>query len=303
MRKFENKDCLEFLSTLDDESVDLVLTDPPYFQVVKNNWDNQWASEKEYLEWCKVWTEECFRVLKPNRCFYAWGTTKTDTFLRYKLDVLNNIKGAHYQNWIIWHYDWGGRTKKTFGRKHEDLLMCSKGKDFLFNADDVLEERAVKKNMALQRKIKLLQTAIENPSIELSDRDKKAWRTYFSKLKEPEYESFLEDLKGKNDRFEKGKIPTDVWMKNNHTTSKEYAGWHPTQKPISILERIIKANTNEGDVVLDIFNGSGSTMIAAEHTKRQFWGCEMDEGYYDKSIKRAEELSGRPTKENNERKN
>jgi len=288
----QNKDCLEFLKEIPDNSIDLVNVDPPYFEIVKNDWDNQWKSEQEYLDWCKEWTEECFRVLKPNRCFYVWGTTKTDTFLRYKLNVLNNIKDAHYQNWIIWHYDWGGRTKKTFARKHEDLFMYSKGKTFLFNADDVREERAVKTNMALQRKMNLLEKKIANPSIVFGAKDDKSWKTYsLDKIASQDWQAELVSLKAKNATFEKGKIPTDVWMKNNHTTSKEYAGWHPTQKPISILQRTILANTNPGDTVLDIFSGSGSTMIASVLCGRNFAGCEMSEEYYTKSLERLEELT------------
>lgn len=287
--RYENKDCLEFLKSLDDDSVDLVIVDPPYFEIIKDDWDNQWNSEQEYLDWCMEWTTECFRVLKPGRCFYVWGTTKQDTFLRYKLDVLNKQDNAHYQNWIIWHYDWGGRTKKNFARKHEDLLMYSKGKDFLFNADDVLEERAVKTNMALQRKMNLLKKKIDNTPF--TDKDEKSWKTYsFDKLEPIHYAIKLQELQAKNTKFEKGKIPTDVWKKNNHTTSKEYAGWHPTQKPVALLERIIKANSNEGDVVLDVFNGSASTTIACNKTNRTFWGCEFDKEYYDKSLKRIEDM-------------
>ena len=169
--RLENEPCLEFLKSIEDNSVALINVDPPYFKIVKNDWDNQWKTEDEYLNWCREWTEECFRVLKPNGCFYVWGTTKTDTFLRYKLEVLNKIQGAHYQNWIIWHYDWGGRTKKTFARKHEDLLMYSKGETFLFNADAVRQERAVNVNMALQRKIKLLEKKIKNPDEVFTDKD------------------------------------------------------------------------------------------------------------------------------------
>ena len=67
----ENKDCLEYLKTLEGESVDLVLTDPPYFIGFDGGkgWDSQWKSEDEYLDWCKEWTEECARVLKPNAYF------------------------------------------------------------------------------------------------------------------------------------------------------------------------------------------------------------------------------------------
>lgn len=244
-----NLDCVEFLKGLDDTSIDMVLVDPPYFEIMKNDWDNQWKTEDEYLEWCREWVREAVRVLKPGGCFYVWGTTKTDTFLRFKLDVMNSFPELFYQNWIIWSYDWGGRTKKTFARKHEDCFMYSKGKEFLFNADDVRIPYKMAKSV--------------RKGTELND---------------------------------KGKIPTDVWPKNNHTTSKEYVGWHPTQKPIELLERIIKANTNEGDAVIDFFSGSGSTAIACDNTNRTFIGCEKSPEYYEKSIERRKMLSGHDQK-------
>lgn len=239
----KNADCLEYLSSLRDESVDLVLIDPPYFIGVDGGrgWDKQWKTVEQYLEWSRQWTKECWRVLRRNRCFYVWGTTKTDTFLRYKLEILNSLPRAFYQNWIIWSYDWGGRTKKSFARKHEDLLMYSKEPEFLFNANDV--------RIPYLTKINVREGISNNPL---------------------------------------GKIPTDVWNKNNHTTSKEYVSWHPTQKPLEILERIIKANTNKEDTVLDIFSGSGSTAIACDNTGRRFIGCEIDDDYYKKSLERRD---------------
>ena len=282
-------DCIEFIKSLDDESIDLVVVDPPYFEIVKNDWDNQWKTEADYIEWCREWTKECFRVLKPSGCFYVWGTTKTDTFLRYKLDVLNSIDKAVYQNWIIWAYDWGGRTKKKFPRKHEDLIMYSKGKQFDFFAEQVLVERAVKTNMNISRKINLLEKMIRGD--EFSEADEHSWNKYkFHEKTEDERQEELEKLKAKDKKLSAGKIPTDVWTKNNHTTSAEYAGWHPTQKPIELLERIIKAHTKEGDSVLDIFSGSGSTMIAADKCGRRFVGSEFDEEYYHKSLDRLEKL-------------
>ena len=109
-------------------------------------------------------------------------------------------------------------------------------------------------------------------------------------MNDSELRQALEKLKAKDKKLSSGKIPTDVWTKNNHTTSAEYAGWHPTQKPIQLLERIIKAHTKEGDSVLDIFSGSGSTMIAADKCNRKFIGCEFDKDYCDKSLERLEKL-------------
>jgi DNA modification methylase len=239
-----SNDCLEYLYTLEDNSVDLVLTDPPYFIGFDGGkgWDSQWENEKKYLEWCDQWTRECVRVLKPNRMLVVFGTLKTDTFIKYKLQTSDNSE-LHSQNEIIWSYNWGGRSKNNFARKHEYAWCWSKGETFLFNDDCVRVERKQKVNI----------------------------RT------------------GKS--FEKGTIPTCVWEKNNHTTSKEYVNWHPTQKPLLILERIINGYTDKGDTVLDIFSGSGSTMIACDNTERNFIGCEIDEEYYHKSLERRQTLN------------
>lgn len=243
----KNMDCLDLLKTIEDNTVDLVLTDPPYFIGYDGGkgWDSQWKTEDEYLNWCNLWTKECVRVLKPSRMLIVFGTLKTDTFLRYKLNVLNALP-INSQNEIIWSYNWGGRGKNNFARKHEYAWCYSKGNEFLFNSDSILVERKQKMNI----------------------------RT------------------GKP--FEKGTIPTCVWEKNNHTTSKEYVNWHPTQKPLMILERMISAYTNEGDIVLDIFSGSGSTMIAASNTNRKFIGCEISKEYYDKSLERLSEMARLP---------
>ena len=229
-----NQDCLKFLTTIDTDSVDLVLTDPPYFIGFDGGkgWDSQWSSEAEYLHWCAQWTKECERVLKHNRMLIVFGTLKTDTFLKYKLDVLNTQTSLYPQNEIIWSYNWGGRTKKNFARKHEYAWCYSKGPEFLFNADDVRIERKVKKNL---------------------------------RTGEP---------------HTKGTIPTSVWEHNNHTTSADHCGWHPTTKNLTVLERMIRAYTNPNDVVLDCFMGSGSTAIASERTGRQWLGCEKDPDYF-----------------------
>jgi DNA modification methylase len=195
---YKNIDCLEFLESIPDESVDLILTDPPYYIGYDGGkgWDTQWKSDSDYLSWCESWTKQCFRVLKPNRMMCVFGTLKYDNFLHYKLDVLNKIPDLYSQNEIVWSYNWGGRSKSNFARKHEYIWCYSKTPKFLFNEDEIRIGRKQKINI----------------------------RT------------------GKE--FEKGTIPTCVWEKNNHTTSKEYCDWHPTQKPISILERFIQAYTN-----------------------------------------------------------
>jgi DNA modification methylase len=237
-----NQDCLEYLKTLENDSVDLVLTDPPYdigFDGGKG-WDSQWKTEDEYLLWCADWTTECIRVLKPNRMLIVWGTLKTETFLKYKLQTSADARVTP-QNEIIWSYNWGGRAKNNFARKHEYAWCWSKGKEFLFNDADIRVERKLKKNI----------------------------RT--------------------GEDYAQGTIPTCIWEKNNHTTSKDYCGWHPTTKNLEVLERLIRAYTEVNDTVLDIFMGSGSTAIAADRCNRRYIGCERDGEYHQKSLERIRE--------------
>ena len=234
-----NKDCLKYLKTIPDNSVDLILTDPPYFIGFDGGkgWDSKWKNDREYIQWCISWTKECIRVLKDERMLVVWGTLKTEAFLLYKL-ALNRMHPLVSQNEIIWSYNWGGRSKDNFARKHEYAWCYSKGKKFLFNGDDVRVDRKVSKNM----------------------------RT--------------------GQDYTKGTIPTCIWEKNNHTTSVDYCGWHPTTKNIEILERIIRAYSNENDLVLDIFMGSGSTAIACKLSNRDYIGCELDSDYITKARKR-----------------
>ena len=226
------KDCLKYLETIPDNSIDLIITDPPYFIGFDGGegWDSQWKTERDYLKWCNHWTNHLVRVLKPNRMMIVWGTLKTDTFLKYKL-MLSLFDELRSQNEIVWSYNWGGRTKNNFARKHEYAWCYSKGDKFLFNDSEIRVERKVKKNL----------------------------RT------------------GKN--HTQGTIPTCVWEKNNHTTSKDHCGWHPTTKNLEILQRMIKAYSNENDTILDIFMGSGSTAIACKLTNRNYIGCETNNKY------------------------
>ena len=232
LNHIQQKDCLKYLETVEDNSVDMILTDPPYFIGFDGGegWDSQWKTERDYLKWCNHWTNHLVRVLKPNRMMIVWGTLKTDTFLKYRL-MLSLFDQLRPQNEIVWSYNWGGRSKNNFARKHEYAWCYSKGDEFLFNDSDIRVERKVKKNL----------------------------RT------------------GKD--YTQGTIPTCVWEKNNHTTSKDHCGWHPTTKNLEILQRMIKAYSNENDTILDIFMGSGSTAIACKLTNRNYIGCETNKKY------------------------
>jgi adenine-specific DNA-methyltransferase len=238
-----NQDCVEYLKTLEDESVDHLQLDPPYNIGYdgQDGWDT-WPSEEAYLTWCREWITECVRVLKPNRMLCIWGTQKSDTFFRLKLDVLNSFSDLTAQDAIHWSYNWGGRPKNNFAHKFETAWCYSKGKTFHFDADAVRVERKMKTN---------IRTGLP---------------------------------------YDKGTIPTTIWEGNLATVSKEAqeSKFHPTVKPQFVLERLIKAYTQPGELVVDCFSGSGSTAIAALTAGRRFSGSEISPKYFELSKQRID---------------
>ena len=243
----ECEDCVSFLANRPDESADLVIADPPYNIGFDGGcgWDRV-RPESEWVDWCLEWTRECARVLRPGRMLVVWGTLKnSNQFLKYRIAVDEDDELGRLlvpENEIVWSYNWGGRSKRNFARKHEYAWCWRKaGEELLFNADDVRVERKMKTNP----------------------------RT--------------------GQAFSKGTIPTCVWEKNNHTTSKDFCGWHPTTKNVDLLRRMVRAWTNPGDLVVDPFSGSGSTAIAALREGREFAGCEISPEYVARSMARIEQ--------------
>jgi DNA modification methylase len=144
----KNEDCLDFLKSLDDNSVGHVNCDPPYNIGYDggDGWDT-FPSEDAYLDWSREWITECARVLKPNRMMCVWGTQKTDLFFRLKLEVLNQVEGLVSQSAIHWSYNWGGRPRNNFAHKFETAWCYSKGKTFFFDRTNVEVERKMKMNI------------------------------------------------------------------------------------------------------------------------------------------------------------
>jgi adenine-specific DNA-methyltransferase len=131
-------DAIEILSTIPNESVDLIFADPPY-NIGKNfnGRQDKWESDEEYLKWCYQWLDLCIKKLKPSGSFYVMTSTQAmpyfDIYIRTKLTVLSRI---------VWYYDSSGvQAKNYFGSLYEPILFCVKDKnDYTFNAQDILVE-------------------------------------------------------------------------------------------------------------------------------------------------------------------
>lgn len=240
------EDCIKGMKKIKDNSVDIIICDPPY-NIGKDFGNNSDKQQLEtYLNWCDEWIKECIRILKPDGTLYIYGFSETLAFIRVRINI--------QVRWIIWHYTNKVTPSLNFWqRSHESILCCSKEKPY-FNRDDV---------------------------------------------REPYTETFLKNAVGKtrkatNGRFSNGETETTYNAHKNGALPRDVikipalAGGagkkervnHPTQKPLLLCEKLIKASKKENDTLLVVpFAGSGSECLAAQKQKVNFIGFEINEDY------------------------
>lgn len=164
--------------------------------------------------------------------------------------VLEEIFGRDYfRNEIIWHYQSGGRQENLYSRKHDTILFFSKSNHWIFNADAIGEVRGDKKRNNMKKGL---------------DENGRVFFSIKSAGKEYRY-------------YEDEKItPADVWVDISHIQQKDPQRLgYPTQKAEKLLERVVKASSNEGDIIADFFMGSGTTLAVAEKLGRKWIGSDL----------------------------
>lgn len=240
------KDCIEGMKDIDDNSVDIIICDPPY-NIGKdfgNNSDKQ--KMEDYLIWCDEWIRECIRILKPSGTLYIYGFSEILAFIRVRINI--NVR------WIIWHYTNKVVPSSNFWqRTHESILCCYKDKP-IFNRDEVREpytDSYLKNSVGKVRK---------------------ATKGRFSNgEKETSYAA-----------HENGALPRDVIKISalaGGAGKKERVN-HPTQKPLELCHKLIKACKKDGDTMLVVpFAGSGSECVAAKSENINFIGFEINSDY------------------------
>lgn len=253
-------DCIGGLAALGPGSVDLVFADPPFNIGYDYDIYEDRKEADEYLAWTRKWVEGVQRVLKPDGTF--WLAIGDDFAAELKVLVQRDL-GFACRSWVIWYYTFGVNCTKKFSRSHTHLFHFVKNsKRFTFNAD-----------------------AIRVPSArQLVYADGRA--------------------------NAKGRLPDDTWIlrpqdvPNGFTpeqgtwyfprvcgTFKERAGFHGCQMPEQLLARIIRVSSNPGDLVLDPFAGSGSTLIVAKKLERDWLGFELSENYAERIRQRLKSVS------------
>ncbi|MEX0727994.1 MAG: site-specific DNA-methyltransferase, partial [Planctomycetaceae bacterium] len=244
------RDCIEGMKELPDGSVDLVFADPPFNIGYKYDLYEDRKSVDGYMQWCKDWAAQVIRVLKPDGTF--WLAIGDDFAAELKVLYTREL-GLSCRSWVIWYYTFGVNCANKFTRSHTHLLYFVKDPTaFTFHADD-------------------------------------------PQLRIPSARQLVYGDKRANP---KGRLPDDTWILRPQDvpesfsaeedtwyfarvagTFKERKGWHGCQMPEQLLGRIIRACSNAGELVLDPFVGSGTTMVVAKKLDRRYVGFEISPEY------------------------
>lgn len=252
-----NGDCLEVLASLPEASVDLAFADPPFNIGYQYDVYNDRRSRDDYLTWTEKWLAAVHRLLKPTASMYVAIGDEFAAEIKIRLDA----RGLTLRNWIIWHYTFGVNCKKKFNRSHAHIFYSVVDpQKFTFNDRDIRVPSARQTTYADTR---------ANPTGKLPD---DTWV-----LRPQEDSQFFKES-------------DDTWYVSRICgTFKERTG-HPCQMPEAVLERIIKVSSNPGDVVLDPFAGSGTTLAVAKRLGRRFLGVELSPEYAESVRQRLDKV-------------
>lgn len=252
-------DVLEFLEGIPRGTAKLVVTSPPY-NIGKPYEDR--VEFKDYLEWQRKVLKRCIDILSPKGsiCWEIGNYIENGEVFPLDVYFYNMLKKEfrlHLRNRIVWYFGHGLHASKRFSGRYETILWFTKKDDYVFNLN-----------------------AVRVPQ------------------KYPGKRSYKGPNKGKPSSHPLGKNPSDIWqiilrdwekelwdipnVKSNHPEKTS----HPSQFPIELVERLVLALTNEGDVVFDPFVGVGSSIVAAILHKRRAIGVDKEKQYTDTAFER-----------------
>lgn len=268
-------DCIAGLQQLETGSIDLAFADPPFnIGYDYDIYDDRKAAD-EYLNWSRRWIEGVIRALKPDGSF--WLAIGDEYAAELKVLCTRDL-GLTCRSWVIWFYTFGVHCKQKFTRSHAHLFYFVKdAKKFTFNVDAVRVPSARQLVYADKR---------ATPGGRMPD---DTWMIPgVLPPGTPSADGFVLRPQDIPDRFP---ADSDTWYFSRVAgTFAERRGWHGCQMPEQLLGRIIRACSNEGQVVLDPFGGSGTTLAVAKKLNRRFLGFELSKSYAKKIEERLQRI-------------
>ncbi len=315
-------DCLDVMRTLPDNSIDAVVTDPPYYNVKSEHWDRQWGTPQKFLDWLDTVAAEWQRILKPNGSLYCFASprmsARVEVMLGARFNVLNRIR------WIKeagWHNKTDKEQLRTFLSPYEEIIFCehygadniAKGeagyaakcdelRGFIFeplrkylsdewNRAGLKYEQANEAcgtaSMAGRHFFSVSQWCLPTKEHYLKLREYAHTHNHGGEYLRRDYEDLRRDYEDLRRPFAVTKdVPyTDVWT---FETVAHYPGKHPCEKPQKLLQHIIRTSTREGATVLDCFAGTGNTGLAAFQLGRNAILIEREADYLAIAQRRIE---------------
>lgn len=315
-------DCLSKMKDMEDNSIDLVLIDPPY-NIGKDKWD-KWKSVEDYVVFMGKVFKEIERVLKPNGSFYFFHN---DFLQLVKLQTyIENNTSFIFKNLLVWNKRFDGASNKGFLdgfcevnelRNYQKMVeyclfytfqdetglnVINNNLELYKPIRDYFKNERLKTNLSYKELNELMGVASNGGGMasNILTSYKKGW-TFPTKEKyellqktgicQKNYDELRQEYETLRQEYEK-----ERYVFNNQKTHHSVMNYeiakkqgHMTPKPVDLLEYLIKTSSNENNVVLDCFMGSGSTGVACMNTNRKFIGIEINEKYFDIAKKRIEE--------------
>ena len=283
-----NEDCIKYMEKIPNESINLTIADPPYYKVVHEKWDNSWKTEDDYLDWTNKWISEVARVSKPVASLYIFGyfrilckivpiVEKYGFKLRQNITISKGIKSVAGRNTS--QYQLFPTTTESVlffvkdNKKKMKEFLLEKQKAKGFSSKDINEKLGMKSNGGGVWSLYTGNNILEQyPTEEL-----------WNKLEE--VLDFKMDYVNVRHVFNIQEGLTDVWSDINFYEERKIR-IHPTQKPHTLIKRLVYASSNAGMNVLDPFMGSGTTAIVCRDMGRKWFGCELNKEYFDLTINR-----------------
>ena len=253
--RIHERDCVAGMAEMAPESVDLAFADPPFNIGYEYDVYDDAKEAEHYLEWSHQWIEGVHRVLKPSGTFWlAIG----DEYAA-ELKIISQKLGFKCRSWVIWYYTFGVNCKMKFSRSHAHLFHFVKDpQNFKFNDD------AIRVPSARQL---VYADARANPAGRLPD------DTWILRPQDVPNGFAATD---------------DTWyFPRVAGTFKERAGFHGCQMPEQLLGRIIRACSDPGDLVLDPFSGSATTLVVSKKLNRQWIGFDLSTDYVQRGQNRV----------------
>ena len=316
MIKLYKGDCLEVMKNIPDKSINLVLIDPPY-NIKKAKWD-KWKTVNEYVEFMGKVFLEIQRVLKDNGSFYFFHN---DFLQMVELqNYINKNTKFIFQSLLTWekyqtNKQYYGRNVLMFVNEKEKRNYRNMAEYCLYytlqDENNLTDEppycfKSYLDYMTSEKEkinwdIKQFNDFLGYKSIAshwfYQDKNRKKQRQprFISEkdyLKLKQTGCFQKEYRELKEEYESKRYTYNTFAKDITTTfliPPAVKEGHITPKPVELLEHIIKTSSNENDIVLDCFMGSGSTGVACINTNRNFIGIELDDNYFEIAKKRIEE--------------